>query len=407
MIESTWKPGEPVSLFGRRVEVRTARVEDLPHYERWAQEDSVARFVWSPTGDPGEVWQRMLASNDNRSRFVLTILHRRDRRPIGFFRLACDLPRGVMIPTIAIGEPHYRGGKIAIEASSAVYDFAFAHLPVQTIERHVYGDNERILHVLKGTVSMHESGVHEENGRKVRSFSTSKDEWQRDAPGLHERTALLPDAELPPEERAAWKPGEPLELTSERLSLRSLHANDVSDALVAWTEQGPVGRHVWFSPGDRKHVLRETARLADNDRFFCLLVREHATGHVRGLVRLTRYPDPKNLILGLALDPRGDVPPLANEVLLTICDFFLSNEWVETVEFRVYAKNKSVARRLERLGFPLRDIEPERRDGQQNDVCVFVATHYQWLGIAENIRAQDRRLLERAARNAARGSTSA
>lgn len=396
VIESAWKPGEPVSLFGRRVEVRTARLEDLPDYERWAREESVAQFVWAPPGDVAGVVRRTFDSNDNHTRFVLSVWHRRDRRLIGYVRLACDFERGVMIPTVTLGDAHYRGGHMAHEAAGLVYDFAFAQFSLQAIERHVYADNERVLQALRASVSMRESEHHDENGRAVRTFVTTREEWQREASALFERLGKLPDAPPHALTTPEWTPGQRLEISTERLLLRSLHESDVNDGLVAWTQSGAVARRFRLPSGERKHVLSEVARRADDDRFFCLLVRERTTGKTRGLVRLNRYPDPKNLTVSLALEARAEVPPLGADVLLALGDFFFSRELIETLELRVDADDAILVRRAKELGFPLRDVEKTQRSGLA-DVCVFVATHYQWLGIAERMRERQRLLTTRAA----------
>ncbi len=195
----TWTPGTPVQLVGRRVEVRSAIPDDVPSYVKWASDERVSQFVWSPPGKPEIAWPRMVQAADNRTRFLFTVIHRRDQVPVGYFKLLVEPERAVMVPTIAIGESHYQGGKLAFEISQLVYDWAFAHLDVQAIERRIYADNERVLHLVQSSVGGRElSGdAYSSADRPVRIFRTEREDWEQEAPALAARTAGEPDFSVP------------------------------------------------------------------------------------------------------------------------------------------------------------------------------------------------------------------
>lgn len=193
-LDAGWKPGDSVSLQGPRVLVETALPEHMPLYARWSRDPSVSRFVWMPPGEPEEIWPKILASCDNQGRFLLSASHKRSGRLFGFFKLSCDFTSQIMIPTVAIGEKAYRGGKLSLEIAALVYEFAFRHLPIETIERRVYGDNLRVMRIAPDVPSREIRGAQgADNGREVHVFRTTRQEWGAVAPEILARLALLPD----------------------------------------------------------------------------------------------------------------------------------------------------------------------------------------------------------------------
>lgn len=382
----------PERLDGARIALRPARDEDLADLARWTRAGALRGNVWLPDGDPDVVWSELLHAGPAQGVHFWIILHRRDHTPIGFLRIWREKDGRALVPSVAITEPHYLGGRFALEASSVAYDWLFSeHGPaeLERVVRRVYADNEQVLAALRRSARMHElpSYVEESSGRTVRTFATERADWLDFAPRWREQVAALPDVPLLPLSGAAdFVPGRRLELVGPRLVLRSLRESEVTDELVGWTESPSWARNVWFPTGDRRSVLTTIARHPQGDKFFFLLVRSRATGRLLGFARIVRHPTPDNAVLGLALSDDVERPPVGAEALVTLGRFVLERLGVRTIELRVYEENRNLSKRLQKLGFPLRDVEPELRDGKRRDIHVFVVTHAQWLMLEERAR---------------------
>ena len=133
-----------MELRGSQVYLRPLCLDDTDLILHWRSDPTVASQLFSdrpPTRAEHEQWFKTLQTRNDRLEFVIVLTI--NNQPIGTIGLSgIDFERTEAEFGILIGEPNWRGKRIAREASVLILKYAFAQLDLRRVVLNLFADNE-------------------------------------------------------------------------------------------------------------------------------------------------------------------------------------------------------------------------------------------------------------------------
>lgn len=181
-----------------------------------------------------------------------------------------------------------------------------------------------------------------------------------------------------------WRPGQPVRLETARFLIRSLTAQDATEAYAGWTDDPEVVRHV--NVPQRRMPLAEVARYIgsfDNDRNFALGIFDRATGRHIGFFAVHLDPQNRSATTDVMIGERewwGKRVVL--EARAALLDFLFDTVGIEKVNGLPLASNHAAIFNYRAQGFRLEGLLRKHRlswDGRVRlDQCQFGLLREEW-----------------------------
>jgi len=342
----SWRPGDPVRLETERLILRSLRPEDAT--ERvlgWYRDPEIMAELYTGRTMTRGALRALIGTFDNATRFFLGIFDKEGGAPIGYFQIHGNRRHRYAYLTIVIGERDWQRKGLVAEARPVLRRLILEQSGFHRSVILVYPDKPAWVR------SIESSGYRSEG--LLRQHDATSDGGRRDVLvyGLLAEEARAREQAAAPTTDDSWRPGEPVRLETERLTLRTLTGADVSERMLGWYRDPEVTANLYRVGDMTRDALVAYLGSFDNVHRFFFGIFDTASGEQIGYFRVDGNPQHRHAFMTTVIGEKDfQARGVSGEARTAAFDFLFERAGIHRIIGTPYVGHRPSIRALQRLG---------------------------------------------------------